>query len=204
MQNFTIKNMENNALFKRKYILGSASPRRKELLKGLDIDFIVDTNNNFIEEYPNNIELESIPEYLACGKSKGFHRDLKDNETLITADTMVLCKGEIMGKPKNYSDAKRMLEKLSDSTHSVITGVCIRDINLCKSFSVTTEVTFNNLSSNEIDYYISNYNPMDKAGAYAVQEWIGHIGISKINGSYFNVVGLPVQKLYSELKNIYK
>lgn len=156
-------------------ILGSASPRRKELLAGLDINFEVDTRNNFIEIYPNTIPLADVPEYLAKGKSNGFHRELQQGEILITADTMVLCNGEMMGKPKDKADAARMLGMLQDNKHTVITGVCLRRCDKMKSFTVTSNVYFGKLSATEIDYYLTKYKPYDKAGAYGVQEWIGYV-----------------------------
>lgn len=180
-------------------ILGSASPRRHELLKGLDIEFTVDTKNNFIEKWPDGLPHNEIPEYLAKGKSKGFHRELEENELLITADTMVLCNGEILGKPKDKDHAIQMLNLLQNNTHTVLTGVCIRSSSKIRSFTASTNVIFGELSPQEIEYYIDNYKPFDKAGAYGVQEWIGYIGIKKIDGSYYNVMGLPVHKLYKEL-----
>ena len=185
-------------------ILGSASPRRKELLAGLGIEFVVDTKNSFEEIVPEGMDNLKVPEYMATGKSNGFHRELADNEILITADTMVLCDGEILGKPKDTADAYRMLELLQDNSHTVITGVCIRSKEKSCQFSILTEVYFNKLSAQEMEYYISNYKPFDKAGAYGVQEWIGYIGINRIDGSYFNVMGLPVQRLYNELINFLK
>lgn len=182
-------------------ILGSASPRRKELLAGLGIEFVVDTQNSFEEIIPDGMDNLQIPEYMSAGKSLGFHRELSDNEILITADTMVLCDDEILGKPKDTADAYRMLELLQDNSHTVVTGVCIRSKEKIKSFSVPTQVYFNKLSEQEMEYYITNYKPFDKAGAYGVQEWIGYIGINRIDGSYFNVMGLPVQRLYNELIN---
>lgn len=185
-------------------ILGSASPRRKELLAGLGIEFVVDTQNSFEEIIPDGMDNLQVPEYMAEGKSLGFHRELSDNEILITADTMVLCDDEILGKPKDTADAHRMLELLQDNSHTVITGVCIRSKEKSCQFSVSTEVYFNKLSAQEMEYYITNYKPFDKAGAYGVQEWIGYIGINRIDGSYFNVMGLPVQRLYNELTNFLK
>ena len=185
-------------------ILGSASPRRKELLAGLGIEFVVDTKNSFEEIVPEGMDNLKVPEYMATGKSNGFHRELVENEILITADTMVLCDGEILGKPKDTADAYRMLELLQDNSHTVITGVCIRSKEKSCQFSVSTEVYFNKLSAQEMEYYVTYYKPFDKAGAYGVQEWIGYIGINRIDGSYFNVMGLPVQRLYNELTNFLK
>ncbi len=187
-------------------ILGSNSPRRRELLKGLDIDFEVDTGNNFEESFTPDTPYGEVPLKMSRGKSHGFHRPLHDNEILITADTMVILPaeggrpGEILGKPKDRADAVRMLRDLSGRKHHVTTAVTLRDRSREKSFSVTTEVWFKSLTEEEIDYYIDTYKPFDKAGAYAIQEWIGHVGITRIEGSYFNVVGFPVQRVYEALQ----
>ena len=187
-------------------ILGSASPRRKELLKGLDIDFEVDTLNNFEESFGPEIPYDQVPLCMAQGKSHGFHRPLEENEILITADTMVILpasdtrNGEILGKPKDREDACRMLRDLSGRNHHVTTAVTIRDAQRESSFSVTTQVWFKELTEEEITYYVDTYKPFDKAGAYAIQEWIGHVGITRIEGSYFNVVGFPVQRVYEALQ----
>ncbi len=192
--------MLKELLGNRKLVLASASPRRKELLAGLGVDFTIDTGNTFEEIVPDGMPLVEIPEYMAKGKSHGFHRSLTADEILITADTMVLCADEIMGKPAHRDDAVRMLMKLQDNRHQVLTGVCIRSLGREVSFTASTEVTFGKLSMDEITYYIDNYKPFDKAGAYGVQEWIGYAGIKGIEGSYFNVVGLPVHLLYQRLK----
>ena len=190
----------------KQIILGSNSPRRKELLKGLDIDFEVDTNNNFEEGFGPEIPYDQVPRLMSQGKSNGFHRSLKENEILITADTMVILPatagkpGEILGKPKDREDACRMLRDLSGREHHVTTAVTLRDSHRQETFDVTTEVWFKELSQEEIDYYVDTYKPYDKAGAYAIQEWIGHVGITRIEGSYFNVVGFPVQRVYEALK----
>lgn len=191
----------NEKLQSKKIILASASPRRKELMEGLGLDFIIDTRNTFEEVIPQGFDVNLAPEYLAKGKSHGFHRGLEDDEIIITADTMVLCNGTILGKPADREHARQMLRMLQNNSHTVITGVCIRDCNHEFSFSVTTEVHFNALTDEEIDYYLNNYKPYDKAGAYGVQEWIGYVAIDRIEGSYFNVMGLPVQRLYNELHN---
>ena len=190
----------NELIKSKRIILASASPRRKELMEGLGLNFTIDTRNNFQEVVPDGLDVNLVPEYLAKGKSYGFHRELEDDEIIITADTMVLCDGKILGKPSDKENAMQMLKMLQSNTHTVITGVCIRSREKEDSFSVTTKVFFNELSDEELDYYIENYRPYDKAGAYGVQEWIGHIGISRIEGSYFNVMGLPVQRLYTELQ----
>ena len=186
-------------------ILGSNSPRRRELLKGLDIDFEVDTGNNFEEHFGPDIPYAQVPRLMSVGKSHGFHRPLAENEILITADTMVILPpqgerpGEILGKPKDREDAMRMLRDLSGREHHVTTAVTLRDCRRQESFDVTTQVWFKPLTEEEITYYVDTYKPFDKAGAYAIQEWIGHIGITRIEGSYFNVVGFPVQRVYEAL-----
>ncbi len=193
--------MLDKILSGRKLILASASPRRKELLAGLGVDFTIDTGNIFEEVIPDGLPHPLVPEYMAKGKSHGFHRELQSDEIIITADTMVLCEDEIMGKPKDREDAVRMIEKLQDNTHTVYTGVCIRSLNKEVCFTVGTDVKFGKLTPDEISYYIDTYKPFDKAGAYGVQEWIGYAAIKGIDGSYFNVVGLPVHRLYNELKS---
>ena len=187
-------------------ILGSNSPRRRELLKGLDIEFEVDTRNNFEESFGADVPFDQVPRLMALGKSHGFHRPLEENEILITADTMVILpptattSGEILGKPKDAADACRMLRDLSGRTHHVTTAVTLRDCRKEVTFDVTTEVWFKDLTEEEISYYVHTYKPFDKAGAYAIQEWIGHVGITRIEGSYFNVVGFPVQRVYEALQ----
>ena len=181
-------------------ILASGSPRRRELLKGLDIDFEIDTNNNFKESFSPDTPFDDVPRLMSEGKSYGFQRPLKEGEILITADTMVILPGkEILGKPRDREDAMRMLRDLSGRSHHVITAVTIRDIYKKETFTVTTEVWFKDLTESEISYYVDKYKPFDKAGAYAIQEWIGHIGITRIEVSYFNVVGFPVQRVYEAL-----
>ena len=183
-------------------ILASGSPRRRELLKGLDIDFDVDTKNNFKESFTADIPFEDVPRLMSEGKSAGFHRPLLENEILITADTMVILPGkEILGKPRDRQDAFRMLRDLSGRSHLVITAVTIRDVHRQETLTATTEVWFKDLTDGEIAYYIDTYKPYDKAGAYAIQEWIGHIGIRRIEGSYFNVVGFPIQRVYEALQS---
>ncbi|MBP5483434.1 MAG: septum formation protein Maf [Bacteroidales bacterium] len=186
-------------------ILGSNSPRRRELLKCWDIDFEVDTGNNFEESFGPEVPYDSVPRLMSEGKSHGFHRPLKEGEILITADTMVILPpsagkpGEILGKPRDRKDAVHMLRDLSGREHHVTTAVTIRDLRRSETFEVTTQVWFKPLTEEEIAYYIDTYKPYDKAGAYAIQEWIGHIGITRIEGSYFNVVGFPVQRVYEKL-----
>lgn len=183
----------------KKIILASGSPRRKELLAGINIDFEVDTHNNFEEKYDIGTPQEKIPEVLSEGKSFGFHRPLKPDEILITSDTLVLCKDLIMGKPHSYKEAFDMLRYLSGRSHKVITGVTLRNSERHITFSDTAIVHFKTLSDSEIEYYINNFKPFDKAGAYGIQEWIGYIGIEKIEGSYFTIMGLPVHLVYREL-----
>jgi len=187
-------------------ILGSNSPRRRELLKGLDIDFEVDTRNNFEESFGADVPFDQVPRLMSLGKSHGFHRPLEEDEILITADTMVIlpptatAPGEILGKPRDAADACRMLRDLSGRKHHVTTAVTLRDCRKEVTFDVTTEVWFKDLTEEEISYYVDTYKPLDKAGAYAIQEWIGHVGITRIEGSYFNVVGFPVQRVYEALQ----
>lgn len=183
----------------KKIILGSNSPRRKELLSGLDIDFTVDTGNTFEESYSPDTTHERIPEVLSEGKSYGFHRELGVEEILITSDTLVLCGDRVMGKPHSREEAIDMLRSLSGQEHKVITAITLRDSRRCKTSSDTAIVHFKNLSDKEIEYYVDNYRPYDKAGAYGIQEWIGYMGIDKIEGSYFTIMGLPVHLVYSEL-----
>ena len=177
-------------------ILGSGSPRRKELLGELGVEFEVDTRNTFEEVYSKDTPQERIPEVLSEGKSLGFHRDLADHEILITSDTLVLCGDRVMGKPRDREDAVDMLKTLSGRSHKVITAVTIRDSKSIKTVSDTAIVHFKGLKENEIEYYIDNYRPFDKAGAYGIQEWIGYIGIDRIEGSYFTIMGLPVHMVY--------
>ena len=180
-------------------ILGSGSPRRKELLGELGLEFEVDTRNTFEEVYSEDTPQENIPEVLSMGKSLGFHRELSENEILITSDTLVLCEGRVMGKPRDREDAADMLKALSGKSHKVITAVTFRNAERSKTVSDTALVHFKELTDSEIDYYIDNYHPFDKAGAYGIQEWIGYIGIDKIEGSYFTIMGLPVHKVYELL-----
>lgn len=188
-------------LSEHRIILGSASPRRKELLAGLDLEFTVDAETNCDEKYDPAARHDMIPLEIAKAKSKGFHRPLEDDEVLITADTMVFCGRDIMGKPKDRDDAVHMLRRLSGNTHTVVTGVYIRTNAKGQGFACTSEVTFKKLEDSEIEYYIDRYRPYDKAGAYGIQEWIGYAGITSINGSYYNIMGLPVQRLYTALKD---
>lgn len=183
----------------KKIILGSNSPRRKELLAGLDIEFEVDTRNSFEETYNPSTPIERIPEVLSEGKSYGFHRELSDDEILITSDTLVMCGDRVMGKPHSREEAFDMLRCLSGREHKVITAVTLRDSSGCNTLSDTAIAHFKELTDSEIEYYIDNYKPFDKAGAYGIQEWIGYIGIGKIEGSYFTIMGLPVHLVYEGL-----
>ena len=183
----------------KKIILGSNSPRRRELLSGLNVDFEVDTRNNFDEVYSSDIPHENIPEILSEGKSYGFHRELEENEILITSDTLVLCEDRVMGKPHSREEAVEMLQLLSGRKHKVITAVTLRDRNTTTTQSDTAIVHFKELTDSEISYYIDTFKPYDKAGAYGIQEWIGYIGIDKIEGSYFTIMGFPVHLVYQLL-----
>ena len=183
----------------KKIILASGSPRRKELLEGLNIDFQIDTRNNFEEVYSEETPHESIPAVLSEGKSFGFHRPLEKDEILVTSDTLVLCGDLVMGKPHSRDEAAQMLRVLSGREHKVITSVTVRDSSRHETVSDTAIVYFKELSDNEINYYIDTFKPFDKAGAYGIQEWIGYIGIGKIEGSYFTIMGLPVHLVYQEL-----
>lgn len=181
-------------------ILASNSPRRKELLGGLGVDFEVRVLPGIDESYPETLVGEEIPTFISRVKAQPYLGLMAENDLVITADTIVYVDGEVLGKPADARDACNMLRKLSGRVHQVITGVTLTTREFQRSFSVTTDVTFVELSDNEIDYYVAHYRPFDKAGAYGVQEWIGFVGVSRLEGSYFNVMGLPVQRLYTELK----
>ncbi len=180
-------------------ILGSSSIRRKELLEKMDLNFVIKTSTKK-ENYPKNIRLDQVASFLAEEKSKNIKKSLSGKYLLITADTIVIRDNKILHKPINKKEAFHFLKNLSDNSHDVITGVSIVSNNLIKNFSVKTVVTFNKLNEKEINYYINKYCPFDKAGSYGIQEWIGHIGVKKINGCYNNVIGLPTSKLFQELK----
>ena len=184
---------------KYNFILGSNSPRRKEILKEIGLEFSI-YPSNINENFNKEIELEDIPVFLAEKKANALKNKLKENDILITADTIVIYDNELLSKPENTYQAKEMLEKLSGKSHKVITGVCISSKNIKSIFSCETIVTFNQLNKFEIEFYINKYNPFDKAGSYGIQEWIGLIGVKKIEGSYTNVVGLPASMVYTELK----
>ena len=189
-------------LKKYRIILGSASPRRRELRAGLDIDFEVRALPDVDESFPADLQGGDIPLYISKKKADAYRPVMADDELVITADTIVWLDGVALGKPADEEEARRMLGNMSGKTHSVFTGVAITTKEVQLSFVAQSDVTFAALSAEEIDYYIAKYKPMDKAGAYGAQEWIGYIGMSNIVGSYFNVMGLPVQRLYSELKKL--
>ena len=183
-----------------KIILASGSPRRQQFFKDLDLDFEIRLKN--IEEiYPDNLQGVEITNYLAQLKASAFEREIVANEILITSDTIVWLDGKALGKPKNYDDAFAILKSLSNKTHEVITSVCFKTIDKTETIFDITKVTFNAISDEAIHYYLENYKPFDKAGAYGIQEWIGLIGITRIDGSYTNVVGLPTEKVYQYLSN---
>lgn len=188
----------NSQLSTFNIILGSQSPRRKELLAGLDIEFTTKVIPGLEETYPDTLQGEEIPIYLAEQKADAY--TLEDNDLLITADTIVWLNGHVYGKPADEAEAREMLRSLSGKTHDVITGVCVRTNKKNVSFASTTKVRFAELTDAEIEHYVNKYRPMDKAGAYGIQEWIGYIGVEHIEGSYFNVMGLPIQRLYTILK----
>jgi len=181
-------------------ILASNSPRRKELLGGLGIPFEVKVLPDIEENYPENLPVTEIAEFIAREKAAAYVQVMDEHDLVITADTVVIAQGEVMGKPIDADDARRMLQKLSGCKHQVVTGVCLTTRQVQRHFSVTTDVTFKQLSDEEINYYIERYQPFDKAGAYGIQEWIGYIGVTGLEGSYFNVMGLPVQRIYTELR----
>lgn len=184
----------------RKILLASKSPRRQELLKMLDYPFEVVSGIEVEESYPEDLRLEEVPAYLSKLKSDGYSILLKNDDILVTADTVVILDNEILGKPKDLEDAGKMLRKLSGKTHQVITGVTILSKEKSLTFSARTDVEFASLIEDEIEYYVEKYRPLDKAGAYGIQEWIGAVGVKGIIGSFYNVMGLPVHRLSVELK----
>lgn len=185
----------------KKIILASNSPRRRELLAGLDISFEVKVIPGIDESYPEDLPALEVPQYISKAKADAYLGMIDDDTMVITADTVVVLDDEILGKPVDDDDARRILHKLSGKTHQVITGVCLTSLDKQRVFAVTTGVTFKQFTEQEIDYYVSHYHPLDKAGAYGIQEWIGHIGVTALNGSYFNVMGLPVQRIYMEMQD---
>ena len=188
------------SMMKYKIILASNSPRRKELLAGLDVQFEVRIIPGIDESYPDTLPTMDIAEYIAQKKAKAYRETMADDELIITADTIVVLDDKVLGKPKDAEEARCMLHALSGKTHQVVTGVVLTTKELQKHFSVVSNVTFKTLSDNEIDYYVDTYKPMDKAGAYGIQEWIGYVGVTRLEGSYFNVMGLPVQRIYEAMK----
>lgn len=183
-----------------KMILASNSPRRRELLAGLGVDFEVRVLPDIDESYPAFLPALQTAEYIACKKAAAYREVMADDELVITADTVVIVGDEVLGKPSDAAEAALMLRKLSGRTHQVVTGVCLTTCEQTVQFSVRTDVTFKQLTDDEIDFYIKKYQPFDKAGAYGIQEWIGYIGCTGLNGSYYNVMGLPVQRIYTELQ----
>lgn len=188
-------------LSKYSIILASNSPRRKELLSGLDIQYEVKTLPDVDESYDESLQGADIAVHIARKKSDAYRAYMQDNTLLITADTIVLQNGKVYGKPVDLEDAKRMLRELSGKTHKVLTGVCITTKEKQHAFAVSSEVRFATLTEEEIGYYVGKYKPLDKAGAYGIQEWIGYVAVEYISGSYFNIMGLPIQRLYQELKS---
>lgn len=180
-----------------KIILSSNSPRRRELLAGLGVDFEVKVIKGVDESYPTTLPSEDVAEYIAREKAAAY--EVAADELMITADTVVVVGDDILGKPHDAAEARKMLREISGCTHRVVTGVCMKTLKETHSFSVVTGVTFKVLSNEEIDYYVERYKPFDKAGAYGIQEWIGYIGVTGLEGSYYNVMGFPVQRVYEEL-----
>ena len=189
-------------LEKYKVILASGSPRRRELMAGLGVNYEVRILPDVDESYPDTLQGEEIPLYIAKEKADAYIPMMQPDELIITADTIVWLDGKVLGKPRDREDALQMLRTMSGRTHEVFTGVCITTTDWQRSFTAQTEVRFATLSEDEIIYYVDNFKPMDKAGAYGVQEWIGFIGVENISGSYYNIMELPVQKLYRELLKV--
>ena len=192
--------MLKEKLNKINIILASGSPRRQQFFKEMDLNYTIRLKE--IEEiYPEHLQAEEITNFLAELKASAFENELKENDVLVTSDTIVWLNGKALGKPKDYDDAFQMLQQLANQTHEVITSVCLKSIDKTDVFHCVTKVTFANLSDEAITYYLNNYQPFDKAGSYGIQDWIGLIGISKIEGSYTNVVGLPTEMLFQKLMN---
>ena len=193
--------MLNEKLKEFHLILASGSPRRQQFFKDLDLDFEIRLKE--IEElYPEHLKAEEITNFLAQLKANAFEGELKANDILITSDTIVWHQNQCLGKPKDYPEAFQMLQKLSDATHQVITSVCLKTVDRSETFHAITHVTFKPLTDDEIRYYLDHYQPFDKAGSYAIQEWIGSVGISKVEGSYTNVVGMPMHLVYRKLMQL--
>ncbi len=192
--------MLKDKLNKINIILASGSPRRQQFFKEMDLHYTIRLKE--IEEiYPEHLQAEEITNFLAELKASAFENELKENDVLVTSDTIVWLNGKALGKPKDYEDAFEMLQQLANQTHEVITSVCLKSIDKTEVFHCVTKVTFANLSDEAIKYYLDNYQPFDKAGSYGIQDWIGLIGISKIEGSYTNVVGLPTEILFQKFMN---
>ena len=185
----------------KRIILSSNSPRRQELLKGLDIDFTIRTIDGVDESYPENMPAEDVALFISKKKAEAYRTTIQDDELVITADTVVCIHNKVLGKPQDEAQAKQMLRTLSGETHLVVTGVTLTTKEKQTAFSAKSSVTFSSLSEEEISYYVEKYKPMDKAGSYGIQEWIGYVGVEQINGSFFNVMGLPVHRLYKEIKS---
>lgn len=196
--------MKEETMNKTKFhiILASNSPRRRELLAGLDVDFEVKVLPGVVENFPVELPTGEVASYIAGEKAEAYKDLLSEDDLVITADTVVIVDETVLGKPHDEDDARRMLHTLSNKTHQVVTGVCLTTRSCQHSFSVSTSVTFKELTEQEIDYYIARYQPFDKAGAYGIQEWIGYIGVVSIEGSYFNVMGLPVQRIWEEIEKL--
>ena len=186
----------------KRVILASGSPRRRQLLDGLEIDFTVRLIDGIDETYPDGMAMAEIPKYISRRKAEAYVPTMASDEIIITADTIVWLKGKVLGKPHNAQDAIDMLHTLSGQRHQVFTGVCLTTTEWQKSFHISSTVEFADLSDEEIEYYVDRYRPLDKAGAYGIQEWIGYIGVKSISGSFYNVMGLPIQKLYEVLKKL--
>ena len=183
----------------KRVILASGSPRRRQLLGGLEIDFTVRLIDGIDETYPDGMAMAEIPKYISCRKAEAYVPTMASDEIIITADTIVWADGEVLGKPHTPDEAVSMLRRLSGRTHQVVTGVTVLSADRRETFACVTDVTFDTLSEAEMQHYVADYKPLDKAGAYGIQEYIGYIGVTGISGSYFNVMGLPVQKLYRVL-----
>lgn len=181
-------------------ILASNSPRRNELMNGLGLKYSVRTLKDVDESYPEELRGSEVAHYIAAKKAEAFRKNMKSNDLVITADTIVCKDEQVFGKPVDSMEAIRMLQTLSGTSHWVYTGVCLTSLGHQRSFTAATEVFFSPLTEEEIKWYVEHYKPFDKAGAYGVQEWIGFVGVERISGSYFNVMGLPVHQLYTELK----
>ena len=183
-------------------VLASNSPRRRELLAGLGLQFEVRALPHITESFPHDLPTEQVAEFIAREKAAAYQPLIQPRELVITADTIVVVDGQVLGKPADAADARRMLRLISGRQHQVITGVCLTTSGVQRSFSASTSVTFKPLSDAEISFYIDTFHPFDKAGAYGIQEWIGYVGVTRLEGSYFNVMGLPVQRIYTELQQL--